>query len=228
MTPAQEQAFDDNLKVIDIQLCKRRSLWSLTSLAWMDFEDVSQIIRIHIYKKWELYDPTKPLIPWVNKIISHQIKNLIRNNFSNYAKPCLRCSASLPDNGCEVYGVQCGDCPILKHWLNRKENAYNIKIPVSLENHDNEIVSNNNTSANLPEHIIKFQAVMKKQLKPVEWRVYEALYIHNKTELEIAKEMGFKTSEKNRSPGYKQIKNIQKAILKRAKKILKDDESDVF
>ena len=34
------------------------------------------------------------------------------------------------------------------------------------------------------------------------------LYKQNKTENEVAKEMGYVTSEKNRQPGYKQIKNL--------------------
>ena len=33
------------------------------------------------------------------------------------------------------------------------------------------------------------------------------------SEEETAKKIGYRTSEKNRSPGYKQIKNIKKAII---------------
>ena len=61
---------------------------------------------------------------------------------------------------------------------------------------------------------------MKKILKPIEWRVYDLLYIQNKTENEVAKAMGYVTSEKNRQPGYKQIKNIKKSIMKKVKEIL--------
>ena len=61
---------------------------------------------------------------------------------------------------------------------------------------------------------------MKKILKPVEWRVYELLYIQNKSESEVAKQMGYKTSERNRQPGYKQIKNIKKAIMNKVRKFI--------
>ena len=61
---------------------------------------------------------------------------------------------------------------------------------------------------------------MQKTLKPIEWKVYKLLYIENKTEIEVAKMMGYKTSEKNRQPGYKQIKNIKKSILTKVKKFL--------
>ena len=63
---------------------------------------------------------------------------------------------------------------------------------------------------------------MKKILKPVEWRVYELLYIQNKTESELAKHMGYKTSEKKRQPGYKQIKNIKKSIMTKVKKFMRE------
>ena len=63
-------------------------------------------------------------------------------------------------------------------------------------------------------------------MKPNEWIVYESFYIQNKSEVEIAKQLNFKTTEKNRSPGYKQIKNIQKSIITKAKRILEKDDLD--
>ena len=77
--------FEDCIESIDTEISKRRSRWNLTALSWMDFSDVSQILRIHIYKKWDMYDPSKPLKPWINRIISNQIKNkstsINTNNF---------------------------------------------------------------------------------------------------------------------------------------------------
>ena len=64
---------------------------------------------------------------------------------------------------------------------------------------------------------------LKKKLKVNEWIVYENLYLKNKTEQEVAKILGYKTSEKNRSPGYKQIKNIKKSIIEKAKEIVSDN-----
>ena len=70
--------FEECIEIIDAELQKRKNRWNLTSLAWMDYDDVSQIIRIHIHKKWNLYDQSKPLAPWLNRIISNQIKNIIK------------------------------------------------------------------------------------------------------------------------------------------------------
>ena len=57
--------------------------------------------------------------------------------------------------------------------------------------------------------------------------LYILLYVKNKTEEETAKLMGYKTSEKDRKPGYKQIKNIQKSILEKAKKLLSSNSFDI-
>ena len=54
------------------------------------------------------------------------------------------------------------------------------------------------------------------------------LYIENKNENEVASEMGYKTSEKNRTPGYKQITNIKRSIILKVKKAIQKDEIDIF
>ena len=214
--------FEECIEIIDAELQKRKNRWNLTSLAWMDYDDVSQIIRIHIHKKWNLYDQSKPLAPWLNRIISNQIKNIIRNNYGNYTRPCLKCSASDGENGCEIYEDQCVSCPLFEHWFKNKKRAHDTKLPVSLENHPQEIYSKASDSFNLEVEVDNLHRNMKKELKPIEWRVYNLLYIQNKTENEVAKEMGYVTSEKNRQPGYKQIKNIKKAIIKKAKQLISE------
>ena len=69
---------------------------------------------------------------------------------------------------------------------------------------------------------------MKTILKANELQVYELLYIENLEEDEVAKKMGYKTSEKNRQPGYKQIKNIKKSILTKVKKEIEKSGADIF
>ena len=88
--------FEDCIESIDSEISKRRGRWNLTALSWMDFDDVAQIIRIHIFKKWHLYDQSKSLAPWINTLISNQIKNLIRNNYGNYCS-CLLYTSDAAD-----------------------------------------------------------------------------------------------------------------------------------
>ena len=123
MARFKKREFEDCISEIDLEIKKRKNKWSLTSLAWMDYDDVSQIIRIHIYKKWDMYDQEKPLGPWLNRLITNQIKNLIRNNYGNYCRPCLKCAAAEGEKDCNIYEKQCSDCPLYSHWEKNKKRA---------------------------------------------------------------------------------------------------------
>ena len=228
MPENEKLKFENFIDEINAEISKRRNKWNLTALTWMDFDDVSQILRIHIYKKWHLYDPAKPLSPWLNRIISNQIKNLIRNNYGNYSRPCLKCDAAEGEEFCKIYEKQCNACPLFANWEKTKKNAHDIKIPVPLENHEQEVFNLQGQEGNLQGNIEKIHEKMKNNLKPLEWKVYKLLYIENLTEEQAAKKMGYKTSEKNRSPGYKQIKNLQKNIILKAKKFIKRGDVDIF
>ena len=222
----KKPTFEESIVTINKEIIKRRNKWNLTVLAWMDFEDVSQILRIHIYKKWHLYDPEKPLGPWINRIISNQIKNLIRNNYGNYARPCLRCAAAEGNELCTIYSKQCNACPLYANWEKSKKRAHDAKLPVSLEDHHQEVHSMPSDTVDIERVASKLHKKMKAVLKPVEWSVYQHLYIDQKSEEETAKLMGYRTSEKGRQPGYKQIKNIKKSIIVKVKKMLSKDEID--
>ena len=50
----------------------------------------------------------------------------------------------------------------------------------------------------------------------------------NMSEEEAATMMGYKTNEKNRVPGYKQIKNVKKSIIIKVKKMLNDGEIEIL
>jgi RNA polymerase sigma factor (sigma-70 family) len=223
----KKSSFEENIHTINSEIIKRRAKWNLTAINWMDFSDVSQILRIHIYKKWHLYDYKKPLAPWVNRIISNQIKNLIRNNYSNFTRPCLKCAASETEDGCSIYGKQCNNCPLYANWEKSKKNAHDTKLTVSIENHTQEINSIPNENLDMEISAKNIHKKMEKTLKPIEWRVYKYLYIDGKDEEQTAKLMGYRTSEKNRVAGYKQIKNIKKIIILKVKKYLYNGEIDI-
>jgi hypothetical protein len=53
-------------------------------------------------------------------------------------------------------------------------------------------------------------------------------YLERNTEENVAVKMGFTTGEKNRKPGYKQIQNIKKNIIKKIKKAIADGKIDIF
>jgi len=224
----EKPEFEDCISEIDLEIIKRRGKWNLSALTWMDFDDVSQILRIHIYKKWHLYDHSKPLAPWLNRIISNQIKNLIRNNYGNYARPCLRCAASEGADLCTIYGKQDSSCPLYANWVKSKQTAHNIKIPVPLENHIQEVYAQPEFGIDIERNISRVHEKMKEILKPIEWKVYNYLYIEYKSEEEAAKLMGYRTTEMGRSPGYKQIKNIKRAIIQKVKESINNGDIDIY
>lgn len=224
----QKQSFEKNIDIIDEEIRKRKNKWNLSALSWIDFEDVEQILRIHIYKKWTLYDSKKPLAPWLNIIISNQIKNIIRNNYGNYARPCLKCAAAEWDDSCSIYGEQCKKCPLYAHWENNKKDAFNTKVTLPLENHIKEVHDMTNEGFDLLKSTQSLSSALRKVLKPAEWIVYEMLCLQNQKEEEVAKLLGFKTTEKNRSPGYKQIKNLKRSILVKAKRCIINGEVEIY
>jgi DNA-directed RNA polymerase specialized sigma24 family protein len=219
--------FEDNIPEIEREIAKRRSKWNLTALAWMDFDDVSQIIRIHIHKKWHMYDHIRPLSHWINIIITNQIRNLIRNNYSNFARPCLRCAAFEGDDLCSIYSKQCSQCPLYANWEKTRKAAHDTKLPVTLENHTQEVYSQHTDNFDLEASSKNLHEKMSKVLKPIEWRVYKLLYVENKTDADVAAAMGYKTTEKNRLPGYKRIKNIKTTIITAVKKVLFTQDFDI-
>lgn len=225
---AKKNSFENHIREIDQEIFKRKNKWTLTAISWMDFSDVAQILRFHIYRKWHLYNQSKPLIPWINRIISNQIKNLIRNNYSNYARPCLKCLAAEGNDGCNIYGIQCSKCPLYKKWEEKKKNAYDTKLTLSLENHKQEIGDMTQENVDLELSVNNVHIKVEKFLKPIEWKIYQYLYVQGLDEEKVAKLMGYKTTEKNRSAGYKQIKNLKKSILFKVKKHIYNGDIDIL
>ena len=226
MSKIKRPKFEDCLDIINQEILKRKSKWNLSSIAWMDFDDVAQIIRIHIHQKWKQYNPEKSLQPWISIIITNQIRNLVRNHYTNYARPCLRCDAAVDSDGCKIYKEQCDACPLYAHWKKNKQPATFVKLPLSIENHSNEVFEMSENSNYQQGDEQKLHIVMKRILKPIEYTVYKGLYIDNKEEAEVAKSLGFISNEKGRAPGYRQLKNIQKSIIIKARKHIEEQGLD--
>lgn len=221
-------SFEESVDLIDAEIIKRRGKWNLSSLSWLDFDDVSQIIRIHIYKKWHLYNPKKPLAPWVNRIISNQIKNLVRNNYLNFIKPCAQCPEAEPDEGCRKFGKQCSSCPLYKDWEKNKKHAYNLNMPVPFESLENCTTTSYVDNIDIDKFKGYLDKKMRAILKPLEWKLYEMLYIKKMTEQQAARKMGYRSTEKNRNPGYKQIKNMQKSIVEKIKIGIQNGSIEIY
>ena len=231
----KKSRYEDEHATIEEELKKRKGKWFLTSLAWIDFDDVKQIIRTHIYKKWDQWDQERPLKPWLNRIISNQLKNILRNFYSNFAKPCLSCpfnQSGITEEG--EYGLcgftksktQCSECPLYAKWEKTKKAAYDIKMAVALENHTHTLYSDKSSSFELEEAGRKLNLELAKVLSEKNYSIYKMLFIENLTDEEVALKLGYRTTEKGRKAGYKQLKNLKKQFKEKAEKILKT--KDIF
>lgn len=224
--------FEDYIDVIDKEIAKRKNQVHLY-LNDFDFDDIAQIIRLHIYQKWNLWDSERPLENWVNVIISRQIKNFIRNNYTSVAPPCYKCPMNQGGSLCgfTLSGEQCSECPLYKKWELSKKDGFNIKFPASLHDStdDGETflgskIENNTVDINWSEVIKNLSKNLKLRLSKELYFVYDFLYVQGKTDEELAKVLNFKTSEKKRVPGYKQIYNFKQKIISEAKEILKEED----
>ena len=112
--------------------------------------------------------------------------------------------------------------------MRTRKQAYDAKLPVSINDHEYEINSAEYSDIDIMSLMDKLNTKMKEILKPAEWKIYKALYIDNLSEEKAATLMGYKTNEKNRVPGYKQIKNVKKAIIQKVKKIIHSGEVEII
>lgn len=218
------KTYEECYEIIDGVVNKFRKKWQLKAINWFDFEDVSQMIKIHIYNKWHLWDQARPLEPWVARVASHQMRNIIRNNYTNYVRPCMQCKYNMGDNVCSLTasGAQDTSCELYKKWSGQKKSGYGIKLPLSIEHHSQEVNQKFEECVNFDDSIAKLNKLLEQQLSKDHYSVYIMLFFEHKTEEEVAKFMGYKTNEKNRKAGYKQIKNLKKMLKQKAEELIKE------
>lgn len=225
--------YEDCSDIVDLEIYKRKNKWRLTTIAWMDYEDVSQVLRSHIAQKWNQWDQARPLLPWINKIITNQIKNLLRNNYQNFVKPCTSCpfnnSVGERDNACEITPTkhQDSNCPLYKKWEKSKKHACGIKMPISMSDLPREeLDAPQGSCIDLDFYLNKVKVLLKEVLPEKQYKIYEMLFHESLSEEEIAILLGYKTSEKGRKAGYKQIKNLKVKYKKIVINLLK--KKDIF
>jgi RNA polymerase sigma factor (sigma-70 family) len=219
--------FNSQRDALEELLKKYRPKWQLSALAWLDYDDVCQIIRLHIYKKWHLWDQTRPFKPWASMIISNQIKNLIRNNYSSFAKPCLRCPHNMGATSCgwTKSNEQDVSCPDFSKWKKKKERAFNIKLPLALEEGVGTGTASLRDFVDYGEASKRLHQLVMGQLNDKHKKIYFLLYIENIDENEVAERFGFKAdAAKRKRPRYKQIANLKKKFYNIALKIMRDHD----
>lgn len=222
----KNKTYEECYPIIDSVVSKFQSKWRLNAINWFDFEDVAQVIKTHIFKKWHMWDQTRPLEPWVSRIASHQIKNIVRNNYTNYVKPCMSCPYNMGDNICSLTKSkeQDSSCKEYAKWAKSKRQGYGVKMPLAMENHQQEIDTFTDSGVDFANSINKLNEFLKTELSQEHYTVYMMLFFENATDDDVAKFMKFKTTEKNRAAGYKQIKNIKKMLKEKVQSIIEKND----
>ena len=215
-------SFEECLPYIDNEIIKRRSRWLLNRISYMDYDDVSQIIRSHIFRKWEKWDQSQPLPNWVNAVISHQTRNIIRNIYTSYVRPCVQCPANEGGDLCRIYGKQCSECPVYKNWEKAKAKKHAIELAESFEEVEETLKSKLTTHKDLNYTAEQLHQWILPRLTNIQRKVYTLLFIDNLEEIEVAKRCGYRTSEAKRSAGYKAIEKMKKIFVKVAKVVMEE------
>ena len=176
-----------------------------------------------------MWDQKRELKPWVNKIITNQFKNILRNYYLNFAKPCVGCpfnGNSSEENACSFTksGMQDNECPLYKKWIKTKKFAHDVKIPVRIDALPFEDLYSAGDNFDLLRTMDRLNKELKALLSDKQYKIYDMLFINNKSEDEVAEFLGYKSNEKGRTAGYKQIKNIKKKLKEQVLRIIQNKD----
>tara|TARA_Y100000004_G_scaffold172210_1_gene208842 strand:+ start:2401 stop:3105 length:705 start_codon:yes stop_codon:yes gene_type:complete len=220
-----EYVYEDFSDIIDAAIKKQQYKWRLKAVRWFDFQDVEQIIKLHIAKKWHMWDQERPLEPWIGRIISNQMRNLIRNHYGNYVRPCTNCKFARGDDCTATKSKKQDDsCKLYAKWEKSKKTGLELKIPLSTEDFAKEVRGREYTDFDFNGSLKRLDIYMEIKLSETHYIAYRMLYFEDKTEEDVAKFMGYKISPQKRKLGYRQVKNLKKKFLEVALEILKDHD----
>jgi hypothetical protein len=225
-------SFEDLYPIIEKEIEKRRCRWNLSAVPYINFDDVKQILLLHIYQKWYQYDSSRPIEPWASRIILNQIKNLLRNHYYTYAKICKNCVCSMGDDHyCTLFGSQDpSKCLVLNKWQKNKSDAFNVKVPVSAENHEYEIVSKTDSVIDISKALSQFDQIFKKKLTTYEYKVFRFVFVQHIPDEKTIEKLGYKIDKDKgykSTVGYKIVHKAKKRIMSLAKELTYNGEIEV-
>ena len=221
--------YNDKVGEIDLILSQKRYFWRLESIVHVNYDDICQIIRLHIFKKWEKWDQTREFKPWVTTLINNQLINLWKQYFGRFAPPCKMCEHDLGGTGCafSASGEKDSSCLEYQEWERKKESAYRIVLAESLDKaYDEDPEGEGRITVEAPEDhdyesaTHRLHRLVLPTLNDKHAELYRWLFIEHRSDVFVAEKMGFKSTETDKIPGYKQIRNIKKLLIKKVKKVL--------
>lgn len=220
-----DEKYEDYQDQINDAVSKQRSRWKLEAIRWIDYEDVSQIIKSHIAEKWHMWDQSRPFRPWVNRLITNQIWNQIRKHYGSFIKPCVRCPYARDENCLfTASGEQDTSCAEYAKWAKKKKNGLELKTASSIEDSTVQISEKYDSSFDYKLYLEKLDQFMKIKLSDQHYKAYKMIFFDKATEQEVAEFMGYKLSKKTDDIGHRQVKNLKRKFADMAKQILKNED----
>lgn len=189
--------FESNLEVIKKIVMLHVAKWKMGALPYMDKEDITRMMEVHILHKLHLYNENRPLGQWLSTVCSNFMKNKLRDFFYRSAPPCLGCAAFLGGDArnsmgdCSIYGKTCTECPLFNKWVKERKIQHDVNLPVTLENHAQQVSDQPFEDDNILNRIEELKVKLKDKLTKNEFHIFNALYLDNKTELDVLKELKF-------------------------------------
>lgn len=221
--------FENSIIEVDRVIRFHSHRWRMNAIPSIDRDDIEQLLRIHIHSKWHLYKPELPLGNWLSSVIKNQLKNLLRNHFYKFATPCLGCAANENREDsegklCRIYGHQCSECPLYLNWEKNKKDAYDVALPLTIENHLQQVSLLPFNDINFEDELEDLKSKLQLVLTLNEYRVFIGLYLEGKTEELVAMEIGYRINPKSKRHNHRHIKNIKSVIIRVVKEILSNKE----
>ena len=225
------KTFTEVEPIIDSILEKNRPKWKLGAVKFYDFDDFKQDLKIHVYEKFDKWNQSRAFEPWCSAVIHNQIQNKKRNLWRNHEKPCADCyfNKGMGMCGFTKSGDQCGECQHYRHWEKKKQAAYNMKMACPVETEDGEILFDTPEEIDYDKFLSILDREMNSRVKSEEiplvtYKIFKLNFIEGLTDEEIARKMGYKTRENDRSAGYRTLASHRKKAHDIAKEILGRDD----
>ncbi len=216
-----QRTFEECYSIIASVIEKKRSSWTLKNNLMRDFDDVKMEIIAHIWKKWALYDQSRKLESWVAQVTHHQYINILKEAYMGTASPCMRCAMNMGDDRCRTFGTQSSECKLYKDWEKERKHIHQAKNHLSLENHNQEAYDKED-HASLEALVPEFNNRVKRLLTPLEYEIYNYIFLDGKDEKEIAVILGYPEGDTGFA-GYKRVKHHRNEILKKIKDMIKKE-----
>lgn len=221
-----KKAFEELYDIIAEEVEKRKRAYFL-NMPHLSWEDVKQQILSHINSKWSQWDQSRPIEPWIYRVATNQIANIVRNNYTSFARPCTLCPFAQKAEGgnlCAITdsGEQSVECPLFAKWFKSKGDAHSVKLPSNIDDVPEESTPPAETPIDYERSMSNLREYMRRELKPRFFNLYVNLYETKKTEEECAAELGYKGGKQE--AGCKQIKNWKRRFKEMAKRALEEED----